>query len=242
MTTPPPPTQSTPARRLDLPAAFENVRERILAATLRSGRAPGSVTLLAVTKTFGPEIVAAAAALGQHAFGENYAQEAIAKMERLADAGALEWHFIGPIQSNKTRPIASRFAWVQSVERSSIAQRLSAQRPPELPPLQVLLEVNVSAQQSKSGVAPAELLDLAAQVAALPRLCLRGLMAIPRPGMAPSEQRADFARMRELFEDLRRRFATVDTLSMGMSGDFEAAIAEGSTMVRVGSALFGERK
>jgi pyridoxal phosphate enzyme (YggS family) len=252
MTTPPPsPTVQTPLASLSpaalqtLRAAFEQVRGRILAATAHAGREPGSVTLLAVTKTFGPEVIAAAAALGQRAFGENYVQEAVRKMERLDEAGdaaALQWHFIGPIQSNKTRLIAQHFAWVQSVERASIAQRLSAQRPPQLPPLQVLLEVNISAEQSKSGAAPPELVDLAQRVAELPQLSLRGLMAIPRPGLPASEQRATFARLRDLFDNLRRRFPTVDTLSMGMSADFEDAIAEGSTMVRVGSALFGERR
>jgi len=226
-----------------LAQAFASVRGRIEAATARSGRAPGSVRLLAVTKTFGPEVVAAAAALGQRAFGENYVQEALAKMDRLAGAaGDLEWHFIGPIQSNKTRPIAERFAWVQTVERESIARRLSAQRPPNLPPLQVLLEVNISAQESKSGVAPEAVEELAAHVAGLPQLCLRGVMAIPRPSSEEGQLRAEFDRLREIYERLRRRYTPVDTLSMGMSGDFELAIEAGSTLVRIGSALFGERK
>jgi pyridoxal phosphate enzyme (YggS family) len=226
-----------------LRAAFERLRARIEAATAAAGRQPGSVTLLAVSKTFGADVVAAAAGLGQRAFGENYVQEAVAKIERLGAAGfgALEWHYIGPIQSNKTRLIAGHFAWVQSLERASIALRLSAQRPSELAPLQVLLQVNLDAEATKSGVAPQQLAELAAQVALLPRLRLRGLMAIPRPDLSATEQQSVFAQLREHFERLRERFPTVDTLSMGMSADFEVAIAQGSTMVRVGSALFGER-
>lgn len=239
---PPSPLRADAAQALQL--AFAGVRERILAATLRAGRAPGSVRLLAVSKTFGPEVVAAAAGLGQRDFGENYVQEAVVKIERLGALapGGLEWHFIGPVQSNKTRLIASHFAWVQSLERSSIALRLAAQRPVQLPPLQVLLQVNISGETSKSGVAPQALIELAEQVAALPRLALRGVMAIPQADMSSAEQALAFGRLRELFEALRHRYPTVDTLSMGMSGDFEAAIAAGSTMVRVGSALFGERK
>jgi len=229
-----------------LQAALERVRQRIRAAEQRYGRAPGSVALLAVTKAFGPEAVAAAAALGQRAFGENYAQEAVAKMAALAaypDLPALEWHFIGPIQSNKTRLIAEHFQWVQSIDRVGIAQRLSTQRPPTLAPLQVLIEVNVSGEATKGGVPAAALEALAAQLAVLPQLQLRGLMAIPQPGLTPAEQRASFAQLRGLLERLRERLAAprLDTLSMGMSADFEAAIAEGSTMVRVGTAIFGER-
>lgn len=238
-----PPLEPLPeARAQALREAFVALRRRIAAAALRAGRAPDSVRLLAATKTFGPEVVAAAAALGQRAFGENYVQEAIAKMDRLAGIEGLEWHFIGPIQSNKTRPIAERFAWVQSLERDSIARRLSAQRPATMAPLQVLIEVNISAQDSKSGVAPEAVPELAALVAGLPRLCLRGLMAIPRPDLEPRELQETFERLRERFEDLRRRYPSADTLSMGMSADFEQAIAAGSTMVRVGTALFGERQ
>jgi pyridoxal phosphate enzyme (YggS family) len=236
--TTPGPAAAPPALR----AAFEQVRARIRAAAERSGRAADSVQLLAVSKTFGPEVVAAAAALGQRRFGENYVQEALAKMDRLALGEALEWHFIGPLQSNKTRHVAERFDWVQSLDRASIAQRLAAQRPPELGPLQVLLEVNISGEASKSGIEPDALPELAAQVAGLPRLCLRGLMAIPRPGLAPDQSRATFERLRQLFEALRGRYPQADTLSMGMSADFEEAIAAGSTLVRVGSALFGERQ
>jgi hypothetical protein len=238
-----PPLEALPADRAQaLRAALEAVRGRMRAAALRAGRAPDSVRLLAASKTFGPEVLAAAAALGQRAFGENYVQEAVAKMDRLAGIAGLEWHFIGPIQSNKTRLIAERFAWVQSLERDSIARRLSAQRPEALPPLQILIEVNINAEESKSGVAPEAMPELAALVAGLPRLCLRGLMAIPRPGLAPDELQGTFERLRRIFEDLRRRHPTADTLSMGMSADFEQAIAAGSTMVRIGSALFGERK
>lgn len=225
-----------------LAEAFERVRERIRAAALRAGRPADSVRLLAATKTFGPEVIAAAAALGQREFGENYVQEALAKMQALAALDALQWHFIGPIQSNKTRAIAAHFAWVQSVDRLAVARRLAEQRPAELPPLQVLLQVNIDAEDSKSGVAPQALAELAQAVAGLPRLCLRGLMAIPRAQDDPVAQRAPFARMRALFEELQRDYPTMDTLSLGMSADFEAAIAEGSTLVRIGTALFGERK
>lgn len=237
-----------------LGGTFERVRARIEAALARARRSPGSAKLLAVSKAFGPAAVAAAAALGQRAFGENYVQEALAKMEALSGAGVgpLEWHFIGPIQSNKTRAIAERFAWVESLDRLAIARRLSAQRPPALPPLEVLLEVNISGEASKSGVAPADVAALALQVAALPRLRLRGLMAVPRAGLAPEEQHEVFARLRALFDAVGAQLAGAppatgataplwDTLSMGMSADFEAAIAEGSTLVRVGSALFGAR-
>lgn len=222
--------------------------DRIEAAQALHNRAPGSVALLAVSKAFPAPAVAAAAACGQRAFGENYVQEAVAKMAALAAPPApLAWHFIGPIQGNKTRLIAGHFDWVQSIERLAIAQRLSAQRPGHLAPLQVLLQVNISGEASKSGVAPADVDALALAVAALPRLQLRGLMAIPQQSRVPGEQRAVFARMRALFEQTGRRLAaggaapSWDTLSMGMSADFEAAIAEGATLVRVGSALFGER-
>ncbi len=225
--------------------------DRIEAAQAAHGRAPGSVALLAVSKAFAAPAVAAAAACGQRAFGENYVQEAVAKMAALAvppvPPAPLTWHFIGPIQANKTRLIAGHFDWVQSIERLAIAQRLSAQRPAHLAPLQVLLQVNISGEASKSGVAPADVDALALAVAALPRLQLRGLMAIPQQSRVPGEQRATFARMRALFEQTGKRVAAAgaapswDTLSMGMSADFEAAIAEGATLVRVGSALFGER-
>jgi len=234
--------------------SLEALHRRIREAEQRFGRKPESVKLLAVTKAFGPQAVAAAAALGQRAFGENYAQEAVAKMAALQsypDLPPLEWHFIGPIQSNKTRLLAEHFDWVQSIDRISVARRLSAQRDPGRPPLQVLVQVNISGEASKGGVAPPETLALAQELAGLPQLRLRGLMAIPEPGLPFAGQRASFAQLRELFESVRVQLpadraagappAQFDTLSMGMSADFEAAIAEGSTMVRVGSAIFGER-
>jgi PLP dependent protein len=201
-----------------------------------------SVTLLAVAKTFGADAVRQAHAAGQHAFGENYVQEALAKIEALADLRpALEWHLIGPLQSNKTREVAAAFDWVHTVDRLKIAQRLSAQRPDHLPPLQVCVQVNVSGEASKAGVAPDEAAALAQAVAALPRLCLRGLMSIPEPAQGIAAQRAPHRRLHELFESMCAQGLALDTLSMGMSADLEAAIAEGSTMVRVGSAIFGER-
>ncbi len=202
------------------------------------------VQLLAVSKTFPAEAVLEAMASGQTAFGENYLQEALDKIEAVARAqpGApVEWHFIGPIQSNKTRPIAASFHWVHTVERLKIAQRLSEQRPPELGPLNICLQVNISGEASKSGACERELPDLARQVAALPNLRLRGLMAIPERQVEPALQRAAFARLRALAEQLRAGGLQLDTLSMGMSGDMEAAIAEGATIVRVGSAIFGAR-
>jgi hypothetical protein len=228
-------------------ARLQAVHDRIERAALAAGRDPARVMLVAVTKTFGAERVREALAAGQRRFGENYLQEALAKIDEVARAEpgpAPEWHFIGPIQSNKTRELAERFDWVQTVDRLKIAQRLSAQRPAALPPLNVLLQVNISGEASKHGVAPAEAAALARQVAALPRLRLRGLMAIPEPDADPVRQRASFARMRELIEQLRRDLpgAPLDTLSMGMSDDLEAAVVEGSTMVRIGTAIFGARK
>lgn len=202
------------------------------------------VELLAVSKTFPAEAVLEAIAAGQRAFGENYLQEGVEKIAAVARAqpeGKIAWHFIGPIQSNKTRPIATHFDWVHTVERLKIAQRLSEQRPPELGPLNVCLQVNISGEATKSGATPAELPELARQVAALPNLRLRGLMAIPEPQTDPALQRAAFARLRKLGEALRTGGLMVDTLSMGMSGDMEAAILEGATIVRIGSAIFGTR-
>ena len=216
------------------------VQARIAAAARLAGRNPASIRLLAVSKTFDAAAVRAVAACGQLAFGENYAQEALDKRAALADL-PLEWHFIGPIQSNKTRPIAENFAWVHSVDRLKIAERLSAQRPPGLPPIQVCIEVNVSGEASKGGVAPADLPALAAAVGKLPGIALRGLMAIPAPETDPAAQRAAFRRVRELFDDLVAHGHALDTLSMGMSADLEAAILEGATIVRVGTALFGSR-
>ncbi|MFN3566396.1 MAG: YggS family pyridoxal phosphate-dependent enzyme [Burkholderiaceae bacterium] len=232
--------------RLDEPlqAALARVHERISAAARAAGRDAGEIALLAVSKAFPAEAVIAAARAGQRRFGESYVQEAvekIAQVRALAPDLALEWHFIGPIQSNKTRPIAEHFDWVHSVDRLKIAQRLSEQRPADRPPLEVLVQVNVSGEASKRGVAPADAGALAHAVARLPRLRLRGLMAIPEPEQDRRRQRAQFARLRELLERLRREGLAVDTLSMGMSADLEAAIAEGATIVRVGTAIFGER-
>lgn len=196
--------------------------------------------LLAVSKTWPADSVREAAAAGQRAFGENYVQEGVAKVEALAGLG-LEWHFIGPLQSNKTRLVANSFAWVHSIDRLKIAERLSAQRDVHLPPLEVCIQVNVSGEASKSGVAPDDLPELARAVAALPRLRLRGLMAIPEPTSDVALQRARFASLRQLREQLNAGGLQLDTLSMGMSDDLEAAIAEGSTMVRVGTAIFGGR-
>jgi hypothetical protein len=198
------------------------------------------VRLLAVSKTFGAAAVRELAACGQREFGENYLQEALEKQAALRDL-PLVWHFIGPIQSNKTRAIAEAFSWVHSVDRLKIAERLSAQRPPGLPPLQVCIEVNVSGETSKGGGTAAELPALADAMAALPNLQLRGLMAIPAPTPEIAAQRAAFRRVREAFDALRARGHRLDTLSMGMSADLEAAILEGATIVRVGTALFGER-
>ncbi len=217
------------------------MERRIAAAVAANRRTGGSVRLLAVSKTFPAEAIRAARAAGQLAFGESYVQEALPKIEALADL-PIEWHFIGPIQSNKTRPIAEHFAWVHSVDRAKIADRLSAARPPQLPDLQVCLQVNVSHERTKSGVTPGELPDLARHVRSLPRLKLRGLMAIPEPTDDPARQREAFRRLRELLEQLNGEGFTLDTLSMGMSDDLEAAVAEGATIVRVGSAIFGTRK
>lgn len=217
------------------------IRERIRIAEARYGRPPGSVKLLAVSKTHPPGHIRRAWECGQQCFGENYAQELAEKAAAL-EGLAVEWHFIGPLQSNKTRQVAALAAWVHSVDRLKIARRLSAQRPQELPPLQVCLQVNISGEASKSGLAPAELAETAEQVASLPRLRLRGLMAIPAPSADFSAQRAAFAALREAQERLIARGLALDTLSMGMSGDLEAAVAEGATVVRIGTAIFGERR
>lgn len=225
-------------------ANLQAVRARINAAAKACGRDPATVRLLAVSKTWPADCVAAAAQCGQTAFGESYVQEGVDKIATLAAAaggGALEWHFIGPLQSNKTRLVAANFAWVHSVDRLKIAERLSAQRPPELPPLSVCIEVNVSGEASKAGVAPHEALAFARQIAALPRLRLRGLMAIPAPADELAAQRAPLRRVHDLFDELRSAGLALDTLSMGMSHDLEAAIAEGATIVRVGTAIFGSR-
>ena len=213
------------------------VGERIRAAAQASGRDLDHIGLLAVSKTKPAAAVREAYAAGIRDFGENYLQEALEKQAELSEL-PLIWHFIGPIQSNKTKPIAEHFAWVHSVDRLKIAQRLSEQRPTDLPPLNICLQVNVSAEDSKSGCAPAELAALAQAVSQLPNLRLRGLMAIPEPTDDVTAQRAAFARLRELRDGLP---LTLDTLSMGMSHDLDAAIAEGATWVRIGTALFGAR-
>ena len=201
-----------------------------------------SVTLLAVSKTFEADAVRQAFDAGQRRFGENYVQEAIDKMAALADLRKrIEWHLIGPVQSNKTRVVAERFDWVHSVDRLKVAQRLAEQRPAHLPPLQVCLQVNISGEASKSGLMPGELSEVAHAVADLPRLRLRGLMAIPEPAADLEAQRRPHAELRELLQRLQRDGLAMDTLSMGMTADLEAAIAEGATIVRVGTAIFGSR-
>ena len=223
---------------------LQQVRGRIAAACQQADRPVQSVTLLAVSKTFGPDRVREAIDAGQMAFGENYVQEALAKIDTLRHERArLQWHLIGPLQSNKTRPVAEQFDWVHSVDRLKTAERLAAQRPAGLPPLQVCLQVNISAEPSKSGLAPGEVETVAHAVARLDpaRLRLRGLMSIPEPVDDLASQRAPHRALRALFDRLRADGLDLDTLSMGMSHDLEAAILEGATIVRVGSAIFGAR-
>ena len=214
--------------------------ERVRLAAEKSQRAAGDIRVLAVSKTHPAEAIRAAHRHGLDHFGESYLQEALAKIAALAEL-PVTWHFIGPIQSNKTRSIAEHFTWVHSVDRGRIAKRLSDQRPGDLPPLQVCLQVNISGEQSKSGVDPQDLPRLAAEVLELPRLRLRGLMAIPAPTGDPAQQRAAFSRLRGQLAQLGALAPGLDTLSMGMSDDLEAAIAEGATIVRVGSGIFGSR-
>jgi len=221
---------------------IQQVRARISRACEAAQRPVQSVTLLCVSKTFGADAVREAHAAGERRFGENYVQEALDKIAALGDLRAsLEWHLIGPLQSNKTRAVAEQFDWVHSVDRLKIAQRLSEQRPASLPPLQVCLQVNISGEASKSGLAPGEVPAVAKAVAALPRLRLRGLMAIPEPEGDLAAQRVPHRRLSELLDQLRAEGLDLDTLSMGMSADLEAAILEGATLVRVGSAIFGAR-
>ncbi|MCE5180731.1 MAG: YggS family pyridoxal phosphate-dependent enzyme [Betaproteobacteria bacterium] len=222
-------------------SALQAVRQRIELAATAADRPVAAIQLLAVSKTFPAAAVRQAYAAGQRAFGESYVQEAMDKILALNDL-PLKWHFIGPLQSNKTRPVAESFAWVHSVDRARIAERLSAGRPAGLPDLQVCLQVNIGGEASKGGVAPEELPALARHVQTLPRLKLRGLMAIPEPTADVEKQRRDFRMLRELLEQLNSQGFQLDTLSMGMTGDLEAAIAEGATIVRVGSAIFGERE
>jgi len=219
---------------------LQAITTRISAAATAAGRALEDIQLVAVSKTFPPEDIRAAFACGQRAFGESYVQEALEKINDLNDL-PLEWHFIGPIQSNKTRAIAETFQWVHSVDRLRVAQRLSDARPALLPPLQVCLQVNISGEASKSGVASAEVALLAEQVSHLSNVRLRGLMTVPRPTDDQEAQRAAFRSMRELLGSLRARGIALDTLSMGMSDDLEAAIQEGATIIRVGRAIFGQR-
>ena len=221
-------------------ANLQAVITRIETAARQFGRNPDGISLLAVSKTWAASDVREAALAGQQSFGENYVQEGIDKARSLESLG-LEWHFIGPLQSNKTRPVAETFDWVHAVDRLKIAERLSEQRPENLPALQVCIQVNVSGEQTKSGVSLDEAAALAHRVAALPRIRLRGLMAIPEPVEDFDAQRIAFRRLREAFEQLNKEGLSLDTLSMGMSHDLEAAIAEGATMVRVGTAIFGER-
>lgn len=219
---------------------LQAVQARISKAAAAVGRSPESVRLLAVSKTWPLSCVVDAAEAGQRAFGENYVQEGIDKIAAISGRN-LEWHFIGPLQSNKTKPVAEQFDWVHSIERLKIAERLSAQRPAYLSPLQVCVQVNVSGEASKSGCAPGDALALCRAVAALPGLQLRGLMAIPEPVDDPLAQRLPFRQLRQLSEQIRAAGLPLDTLSMGMSHDLEAAVAEGATIVRIGTAIFGER-
>ncbi|MDR7151798.1 pyridoxal phosphate enzyme (YggS family) [Hydrogenophaga palleronii] len=225
-------------------ANLQQVRERIARSCQRAGRDARDVTLLAVSKTFDADAVRQAQAAGQRVFGENYVQEGVEKIQLLRSddpSNPLEWHCIGPLQSNKSRLVAEHFDWVQSVDRLKIAQRLSEQRPERLAPLQVCIQVNVDGGANKSGVAPGELLALAQGVVGLPRLRLRGLMSVPEPVVGFEAQRDVFLQVKALFDDLNARGFSLDTLSLGMSDDLDAAVAAGSTMVRVGRAIFGSR-
>jgi len=227
----------------ELAKRYQAVRERITQAALQAGRSPDSVQLLVVSKTFGADKVAQVAALGQRDFGENYVQEAVDKITALQGLPGLVWHCIGPLQSNKTRPVAEHFDWVHSLDRLKFAQRLSEQRPAHMPPLQVCLQVNIDGGTSKAGVVPAEALALAQAVSALPRLVLRGLMTIPEPAESVETQLAVHHQAQRLFDDMKAalHLPQFDTLSMGMSSDLEAAVQAGSSMVRVGTAVFGAR-
>lgn len=224
----------------EIPERLARVRQRIHAAAVSSGRDPDDIALLAVSKTKPATDVRAAYEAGQQRFGENYLQDALPKMSELSDC-TIEWHFIGRIQGNKTADISRHFAWVHGLDRLRHAELLDRHRPSGLPPLQVCLQVNLSGEDSKGGVGEQALRGLAEAVSGLPRLQLRGLMTMPDPHTAPARQRADFARLRTLLEELNAAGLDLDTLSMGMSGDMEAAIAEGSTMVRIGTDIFGPR-
>jgi len=225
----------------NLPERVRAVRERMARAAARAGRNAQSVTLLAVTKAQPPDLVRAAADCGLSDFGESYLQEALPKLDALRDR-PLTWHFVGRLQANKTRPVAESFAWVHALDRAKIAARLSEARSPHVAPLNVCLQVNLAGETTKGGVTPQELGTLAREVAALPRLRLRGLMCIPPEETDIAQQRAWFQKLHRLYTQLNSGGAGLDTLSMGMSGDFEAAIEEGATIVRVGTALFGPRE
>jgi len=222
-------------------AGLQNVRTRIKGIAEKVGRKPETITLLAASKTNPAGSLREAFAAGQTIFGENYLQEALVKIAALTDL-AIEWHFIGPIQSNKNKRIAENFAWVHSVDRKKIADRLSKDRPESAPPLQICLQINVSGEGSKSGVAPEEVADLAAYVVGLPRLKLRGVMAIPELTKATALQRSQFRMLKEAYDRLKQAGYDIDTISMGMSEDLDVAIEEGATLVRVGTAIFGPRR
>jgi len=223
-----------------IPNNIAKLLNRVRLAAQKSQRSPADICVIGASKTRTPETVREAYESGLHHFGENYLQEALEKITALADL-ALCWHFIGPIQSNKTRAIAENFSWVHSVERLKIARRLSEQRPAQLPPLQICLQVNISSEDSKSGVSPDALPGLVEDIKALPQITLRGLMAIPAATGDKQRQLQPFCQMRQLMQQLQPICPTIDTLSMGMSGDLEAAIAQGSTMIRVGTDIFGPR-
>lgn len=224
----------------DICAKLEKVRNRIATLEQRFNRVPGSVRLLAASKARSAADLRTARECGQLDFGENYLQEAVSKISSLDDP-KICWHFIGPVQANKTRTIAEKFAWVHSIDRIKIARRLNDMRPEELPDLNVCIELNIDNESSKSGISPVELLEFAAQTRNFPRLSLRGLMAMPKPSDDYDRQRDSFHRLYELFMRLKSENFPVDTLSMGTTDDMEAAIAEGSTMVRIGTAIFGPR-
>jgi pyridoxal phosphate enzyme (YggS family) len=225
---------------IDVAGNLSRVRQRIARAAVAANRDPDGIQLLAVSKTKPESMIRDAWSAGQRAFGENYVQEGVAKARSLADLD-IDWHYIGPLQSNKTRDVAECFSWVHGIDRLKIARRLSEQRPDQLPALNVCLQVNVSGEASKSGLAVEEVAELARQVSELPRLSLRGLMAIPAPSEDPLAQREPFAALRELLQSLHQEIPTLDTLSMGMSADLEAAVAEGATIVRIGTDIFGAR-
>lgn len=224
----------------EVAARLQRCQRRLTLAALAADRDVSEITLLAVSKTKSSDAIREAAAAGQRLFGESYVQEAVDKVLTLSELG-LTWHFIGPLQSNKSRPVAEHMDWVHSLDRLKIAERLSQQRPRAKGPLQVCIQVNISDEPQKGGIAASELAAFAAAINALPGLQLRGLMAIPAPTSDPIAQRRPFAQMRALFGELRQTYPLLDTLSMGMSDDLEAAVAEGSTMVRVGTAIFGNR-